>query len=330
MYQSNQSKVIEKEIVAQKLTQILKIMTLFDAVRDKNDITFLYETQLSEYMEQLTKLNKEFINKVFLKTRGLENEFQVQERLKLAETSVQDMVYTDRLKEFPTLFGYDPEDFFLTAERADINESDYFSNPMNPLNMMSEQSILKVENNEEIEVTCPFYPIETSDIDSLNLQGENQIPFYVKFTTDTKLSVLKKGLKQALFSMVASLDKKLDRAQTTMKKQNRDGDFYSGKKDDKKKSLKFRIHYIPTEQTFKQFYFEIIMRRKEQRSMLQAEEIVSKKQNKLNVQTFVLHENDLSIASQIEDIIDYGKMFIVEYTTQVQNSLILNGRKFKR
>lgn len=220
MYQSNQSKVIEKEILAEKLSMTFKIMTLFDAVRRNSDVTFLYETQLSEYMQQLVRLNQEFVDKVFLKARGLENEFEVQRRLKEVEAAVSDVVYTDRFKEFPTLFGYSPEDFFLTSDRQDIYEEDYFSNAQNPLNMMSETSMLKVENNEEIEVTCPFYPIETQDIDSLNLQGENQIPFYVKFTTDTKLSVLKKGLKQALFSMVASLEKKLERAQTSMKKQN--------------------------------------------------------------------------------------------------------------
>lgn len=63
--------------------------------------------------------------------------------------------------------------------------------------------------------------------------------------------------------MVASIEKKMERAQTTMKKQNKNDDFYSGKKEDRKKSLKFRIHYVPNEMTFKQFYFEVIMRRKE-------------------------------------------------------------------
>lgn len=54
-----------------------------------------------------------------------------------------------------------------------------------------------------------------------------------------------------------------------------------------------------------------------------------KRSHKLTIDTFVLHENELSIASQIEEQIDYGKMFVVEYTTQVQNSLVLNGRKYR-
>jgi len=49
--------------------------------------------------------------------------------------------------------------------------------------------------------------------------------------------------------------------------------------------------------TFKQFYFDVIMRRKEQKESLKGVETSEKRSNKLTIDTYVLHENDLSIAS---------------------------------
>jgi len=64
-----------------------------------------------------------------MKTRGLESAPGVKDRLKQAEAAVQDVVFTEKLKDFPRLFGFNAEDFFLTSDREDLNQSDYMSNP---------------------------------------------------------------------------------------------------------------------------------------------------------------------------------------------------------
>ena len=319
MYQTNQSKSIQKEIINLHMEMFLKMITLFKTARTTDSSsTYLYETQLKEYATNLKKLNSDFVNKAFLKGRGFEAIESLRSGLKLCEELSQACVYSDKFVNLLQFVGLSPEtaNFCTELDEPVFSQNSYVTSQTTP------SLIYELQEVQNQEIICPFYPIKSEDVLNLEERGVKQAPFFVRFTTDTDLSVLKTGLKNALFRMIGSNEKKNKKSWGPRSR-------FLKKKDNlenrTKRKLKFRIHFLKNSSTFQTFYKDIL---KARARLAVKEKAKTDDIKKMKIDSWVLFENNNSIQNQVSQDINFGSVFIVEYTTRVDRNLLFSGNKY--